>query len=249
MPGGIYSFGAGVLVGSVVDSAGVRQSYRFGTLQGIDLTIEATQKELFGELQSAVDTARGTAKYTATAKVGKIQGDMLAMLYFNETAVTGHDRLIPAETGTPSTNTYTALNAGTPWKDLGVRSAVNGQRYKRVASAPTAGQYSVVEATAVYTFAAGDANAVTVIVTYVYRASGGQRFVINNQQMGLAPVFEAYLSQARFTKSMLLHMNAGISTKLGMPTKLDDYQIFDFGVSFFGDATDKIGDFNFSDID
>lgn len=241
---GTFAFGSGILVAKVGS-----QPRRFGTLQEVQVSFDATVKELFGEDQFPVDTARGTAKIGGTAKAAKIRGSFFADIYFNETITSGSfDRLVNGEAAVPVGNSYTVANTN-GFVDLGVESAVNGKEFKWVASSPAAGQYSVNTGTGTYTFAAGDANAASVRITYLYRVtSGGGRFDITNQELGISPIFGMYLSQSRNTRNLLLQLDAAIATKLSLATKLDDYTIPDFGFSCFAHPdTGRIGQYNFSD--
>lgn len=80
-------------------------------------------------------------------------------------------------------------NTGTFVKDCGVTDG-KAIPLKRVASAPVTGQYSVDEATGVYTFIAG-MQLKTVFISFKYSATvaGAKSGVVNNLDMGYTPEF------------------------------------------------------------
>ncbi|MEX7543121.1 hypothetical protein AB0862_035890, partial [Acinetobacter baumannii] len=100
-------------------------------------------------------------------------------------------------------------------KDLGVTDA-KAIPLKRVASAPTTGQYSVDAATGTYTFAAADAGK-TVFINFRYSAmvAGAKSITVSNLDMGYTPEFAVDLQ--RDYKGKFMHMNffRCTSNKLG----------------------------------
>lgn len=146
----------------------------------------------------------------------------------------------------PSSTPYTVTvaNASSYIDDLGVYYAATGNRFTRVTTPSTAGQYSVNLSTGIYTFAATDASA-AVLISYAYTLSSGKKLVITNQVMGYTPVFKATFYTVKSTQSisagLSLVLNACTATKLSLPTKIDDYEIQELDFSAFADATGTIG--------
>jgi hypothetical protein len=135
-----------------------------GVMQSCDIEFSGSSKTLYGQLQSPVAVARSEMKYTAKAKFAQIYGKQWCDYFFGQTtsasyksASLNESHSVPAST--PYTVTITPPNSGTFSEDLGVSYASSGLSLVRVTSAPAAGQYSVNEATGVYTYAAGDASA------------------------------------------------------------------------------------------
>jgi hypothetical protein len=247
----MFPFGSGVLVG-VSLASGVQTPREFGTLQEVQLNFDPTTKPLYGSFQFPVDTARGTAKVGGTAKFATLRAGIVNDLFFTGVRTAGFNTLVPNEAHTPVTNTTTVSNVPVV-TDLGVKNAATGFQLTKVASAPAAGQYSMVLATGVYTFAAADGNA-PCLITYTYNTAGsGTNIVLSNQLLGVSPSFQIYLSEQRtqggVNKSLLVVLNACTASKLALPTKLEDYLIQDFAFDCFADNAGNIGTVHLSDND
>ena len=208
-------------------------------------------KELWGQFQFPVDIARGQGKITGRAKFARIFGAIYGDLFFGQTPATGQLTVSENEAATvPATSPYTVTvaNAATFSDDLGVfyaGGANAGQRFTRVTTPSSAGQYSVNPSTGVYTFAAADASA-ALLVSYLYApTSSGKKLVVINQLMGFTPTFKATFYTVKSTlgvsAGLALVLNACTATKLSLPTKTDDYEIQEFDFSAFADATGTIG--------
>jgi hypothetical protein len=245
------AFGAGALWGTRTDvtGSGIGPD-QFGILQDVQIDFDWTTKELWGQFQFPVDIARGQGKITGKAKFARIYGAIYGDLFFGQTPATGQLTVSENEAGTvPATTPYTVTvaNASGFVDDLGVyyASGANaGNRFTRVTTPSSTGQYSVNPATGIYTFAAADAGA-ALLLSYAYNAAGGKKLVITNQLMGYTPVFKATFYTTKTTGStpggLLLVLNACTATKLSLPTKIDDYEIQEFDFSAFADATGAIG--------
>ena len=144
----------------------------------------------------------------------------------------------------PSTGPYTVTPAKAVWvADYGVRDGLTGVPATKTASAPATGQYSC-GTTGVLTFAAADAG-LTRTITYSYTTTGGWNMVMANQLQGQAPVFQVALQQTYLNKVYAIQLYACTSTKLTMPTKMEDYMISDFEFSAFANSAGNIGKTSF----
>lgn len=240
----ILSFGSGTLVGVRTDVANATP-VKFGALQDVSVEFSASIKELYGGSQFPIAVARGTGKINCKAKLGQIMGGVFSDLFFGTTMATGQLAFVHDEAGAvPAASTYivTVANSATWVEDLGVINATTGLPMKKVASAPATGQYSVVAG--VYTFAAADAS-VAVLISYTYTiAAAGQKLVVANQALGVQPVFSVYL-KTNYTapngvKYSYLKLNACVSNKLTLPTKLEDFTIMELDFSAFSDNAGNI---------
>src|SRR5579862_9136447 len=159
------AFGAGALWGNRTDvtGSGIGPD-QFGILQDVQIDWDWQTKELWGQSQFPVDIARGQGKITGKAKFARIFGAIYGDLFFGQTPATGQLTVSENEAASvPATTPYTVTvgNASNFSDDLGVfyASGANaGQRFTRVTTPSSAGQYSVNTATGVYTFAAADAE-------------------------------------------------------------------------------------------
>lgn len=242
-----FGFGAGVMFATPSDSV-TPTPIRFGVLQEVSVDFSFTTKQLFGSYQFPIAIGRGTAKVSGKAKFAQIDGQVLTKIMFNNTPAANQILIVDSEAGTvPASSSYTVTVSGSAsWEsDLGVNYATTGQPFKRVASAPAAGEYSV--ASGVYTFASGDASA-SVLISYAKTASSsGTKTTITNQVLGSAVPFRIDLYQNSPNvagQQWGLRLNACMSGKLTLATKLEDFTIPEFDFEAFADSSNNLGILN-----
>lgn len=245
-----YGFGSGNLFGYRTDVA-TPQPIQFGALQDVTVDINFNVKELFGQNQFPVAVARSTGKITGKAKMGRIQAAAFNELFFGQTLASGQKVTAVNEGPTPiPTTPFTITVAnGTTWvEDLGVFDATTGQPFTRVSTAPAAGQYSVA-AGGVYTFAAADNTAARKVnISYTYTiAATGQKMTVTNQVLGSAPQFKAVLFETYQGNKLQLELFACISTKLSIPTKMEDFVIPELDFSAFADSSGNVLSLSFAE--
>lgn len=239
-------FGSGVLWGKRTDS-GVYTPSQFGVLQDISIDMSFNMKELFGMYQFPVAIARGTAKWTGKAKFAQMRARQYNDVFFGQTLTEGtmlatafdEAGAVPAAAGP---YTVVVANAATFVGDLGVKYAATGIALKKVAAAPAQGQYSVDEATGTYTFAAADAGAaILTSYTWTQTLAGSGKIAITNQLLGSQPNFQMNLFQTYNGKVANLQLNACVSSKLSLATKLEDWEVPEFDFSVLADASNTVG--------
>ncbi len=243
----MFSFGSGVLWGTRTDVANATP-INFGLVQEVTIDESATIKELYGQLQHPVAIARGTVKTTGKAKVAKISGIAMASLYYGTSVVAGQVATAYAEAGSvPAVSTYTVTvaNSATWVDDAGVVYAATGIPFTKVASGPTAGQYSV--AAGVYTFAAADASA-AVLISYTYTIpSGGQKFTVTNQLLGFTPTFKLKFYTTFQGQAVSVQYPNVTASKLSFVTKLEDFVMPEFDFSCFADSAGNVCTWSFGE--
>lgn len=237
-----YVFGSGVLFGR---RTGVTTPtpVRFGALQDVAIEIAFSTKELYGQYQFPLAIGRGTAKITGKAKFGQFNAQAFNDLFFGESSLgTGETITAVQEAANVSANTVTVTHNSTYAQDLGVLVTATGQVLQRVASAPSgSGNYSCNETTGVYTFNSA-MNNTPVQVSYSYTdASNGNNIVIANQLLGVAPQFLLVLTESFNSNKLNLQLNACMSSKLTLATKLEDFTTPEFDFQAFADASNNIG--------
>jgi hypothetical protein len=234
---GIYVFSSGVAVARFKDTDGILQSRKLPTLQEASVKFDGTIKEMFGANAYSEDSAGGSRKITGSFKVGQIRAGALSDLFFAATPSTGSIIMVDGEAIAALTPVSNATDVGhTNITDMGLISGVNGSVYKRVASAPAAGQYSVVESTGIYTTAAGDANAATVRPSYRYtNSSVGKTYEMGNPLLGTIADMEVMLWKPRFTKNMGILLYHAVVTSLDLPAKREEYTEATMNFSCFVD--------------
>jgi hypothetical protein len=244
-------FGAGALWGNRTDvtGSGIGPD-QFAILQDCQTDFDFQVKDLYGQNQFAVDSARGQAKLTVKAKYARVFAAVYGDLVFGSTPVSGQLTVSENEPQTvPATSPYTVTvgQAAEFSDDLGVYYASGsnvGLRFTRVTTPSAAGQYSVNLSTGVYTFAAADASA-AIVISYLYTSSTGKKIAITNQLMGFTPTFKATLYTTKATLGVpaasCLVLNRCTTTKLSLPQKIDDYEIGEIDFMAMDDGSGNIG--------
>jgi len=242
------AFGSGVLIAT--PSGANATPVQFGALQDVSIDFSFSSKQLFGQYQFPIAFARGEGKITGKAKFANIDGPLYNSCFFGQTLSTGQKLWAYNEAGAvaaASPYTYTVANASAFDADLGVVYASSGLALTRVASAPTAGQYSL--AAGVYTFGASDSGkAILVSYSYTQTASGsGSRAVLSNKLMGVAPTFQIDFYQTSANASAgqwSLRLYNCVSTKLTVATKTQDFGIPELDFQAFANAANNLGEIN-----
>lgn len=231
------AFGSGSLWG--IDSGANPTPPRFGALQDCTVDFAFNTKELTGTYQFPIAVARGTGKISCKAKFAQLSGRVINSLFFNNTKAAGQTSIAQDEAGTVASGGITVANSANFVDDLGVHYAATGLPLVRVAAAPSAGQYAV--AAGAYSFNVGE-NGTQMKLDYSYSISGsGEKITIANQVIGQAPTFKAVFTQAFASLRHTLTLNANVSSKLAIGTKLEDFLMPEMDFSAFADAGNNIG--------
>ena len=238
----MFQFGIGGLFANPVGGNASTPSWpqQFATIQDVHIEISQKLVELMGQNKMPDDVAPSDEKITGKAGMANIQIDLYNTLFAGETTTTGGTAVtpFPGELGTVATASVTVTHSATWVTDLGVQyvTPVGNIRFlQRVASAPTAGQYSV--AAGVYTFNATD-NAQKVYICYTYTISAtGRTLSRQNHLQGYGPVFEIFIPLQYQGLGNVLHMRQCRSSKIGLPFKRDGHLINDFEFTCYPDAS------------
>lgn len=246
-----YAFGAGAFFGNRTDvtGSGIGPD-QFAVLQDINIDFGFEVRELHGQFSFPLDVARGKGKINGKAKYARIFAAIYGDLFFGSTPTTGMTTVIENESAAiPATSPYTVTvaQAATFLDDLGVYYAGGtspGFRFTRVTTPTIPGTYSVNLSTGVYTFAAAD-EGVAVKISYIYTSATGKSVVITNQIMGFVPVFKGTFytqkNTAGVSGALALILYACSSTRLALPTSLDNYTIQELDFSAYDPGTGIIG--------
>lgn len=231
-------FGNGFLFG--IPSGGTAP-LAFSALQNISVDFSRDLKMLYGSNQFPLEVAGGKAKIECKAGIGKLDPVLFNNIFFGATVTTGQTIGQVNEAATIPATPYqvTVANAANFRVDLGVYDTTAGIFLTWVTSAPATGQYSVVVATGVYTFAAADTTH-NLLISYTYNASTtGKTLTGTNTPLGTIVAFKAVLCNSYGTSATVLTLNKCISSKLSMPFKQDDFMLpaFDFSAQDDGTGT------------
>lgn len=249
-----FGFGSGSLYGVRTDISNPTP-VQFGTLQEASVDMSFTVKELQGQYQAPVSVARAGQKITGKIKNATIVARNFNDIFFGQTLGSASvlrtvvNEGAPNGTAIPTTPfQITTANGATQVSNLGVVNAATGVQFQRVASSPTAGQYSVVESTGVYTFASADnVSAIKVLISYTYTDTSvttSGRITAANQLMGAAPVFKLVLGESYNGNGLSLVLYQCIATKLSMTFKNEDFMIPELDFSAFANSAGNYFDWN-----
>ncbi len=243
----MFVFGSGVLIGTPSGGSPIN----FGLVQEVSLNVATTTKALYGQFNFPVAIGSGTKKMTGKAKMARISGQALGSLFFGVTPAAGSTQTQFGEaTAVPASSpyTYTATNHSTFVADQGVTYASSALPLKLVASAPTAGEYSVSAAGA-YTFSSADAGT-AVLISYTYTlAGGGASVAVSSALIGPSVSFSANLfAQDPSTgKQFSVLLYNCVAEKLSFGTKVEDFLMPELDFQCFANAAGQVCQFNFGD--
>jgi hypothetical protein len=226
-----------------------------GYVQEFSLDEAAETKDLFGQNQYPLVSARGTIKITGKAKAAELSGIAVNNCYHGQSNFSSGQLQMASSPSTaipttPFQITPTVPGSGTWTTDLGVINAATGLPFQKVASGPTTGQYSV--AAGVYTFAAADdsgGNAYSVIITFAYTTTGsGQTMIVTNQLIGTTPLFQLDYATTLNGNPYYLRLFQCIASKLGQSFKLTDFMMPEIDFSVFANAAGQVYEASYPQI-
>lgn len=215
-----------------------------GVLQEATVDFKGDLKTLFSQYQFPIAQARGKVNVNLKAKLAVFDILLLNQIYFAQSSATGIDLMVQNEEHTVS-NTNTATVTNTPINtDWGVSYASTGQEFQYVPNAAalsTTGLYTVNLTSGVYTFNSGDQSA-SVYINYNYNVNNrGTTVTLANQLMGYAPELEIFLWNDFRSKYMAIQLNQVTLGGISVPTKLEDFWIFDIDGAANVDASNTLG--------
>lgn len=215
-----------------------------GTLQEGSVEFAFSSKPVQGQNQLPDEIFRSDGKITGKSKMAQIKMDLFAS-FFGGTPATGQLIPIMGEAGTipasPGPYTITSAAGANFNKDLGVIFAATGLSLTRVADTPATGQYSLVEATGVFTFASADKGLAVKFDYLKNSALVGKTLTIVNQLAGVAPTFLMVLMNLTGVNGAVMILNKCMSEKLSFAAKQGNVAIPEFDFAAAADDADNVG--------
>ena len=237
-------FGPGALFLQRTDLANATP-VNIGRANEFQLDQQFSKKELYGQSQFPLFVARGTAKFTAKAKMALVSGIALNSAFFGATMAAGQQATALSESGTISAGAYTTANHATFVSDLGVVYAATGLPLTYVTGSPGAGQYT--QSAGVYGFNTGD-NGKAIFVTYTFAVAGaGQSFTMTNPMLGTTPSFQLWYYTSTNSVPLNIQLFSCVSDKLSLAFKLEDFMMPELDFSCFANAGGNIGVYSFGE--
>lgn len=248
---GVARFGPGI---AIITRADVTPStpINIGYAQSLALSWKGSTKDLFGQNQFPILSARSTIKTSGKLVAAVDSGIAMNAMFFGQSFTTGgiiwnigEAHSVPAV----STYTVTVTNSATFDVDLGVTYTATGLPFQKVTSVTAVGQYSV--ASGVYTFFSGDASA-TIAITYSSTVTTpGQNIVIANKLIGFTPTFQLdYYTNVNqpAAKPVIYRIYSCISDSLSDDFKLEDFSMPTFDFAFFQNAAGNIASKYYNEV-
>lgn len=212
---------------------------RVAVIQDISIEIKRDLKELHGEERYAVDVASGNESISGKYKSGEFDPSWLSENFLGANRTTGTLEMVRREPGTVATATVTVAGDDDFNEDYGVVDA-DGNPLTRVAATPAVGQYSVNEATGVYTFNASD-NAKTFYFTYLKEVETGETYTVNNSLAGDSVYCSLFLYKtSRSGKQFGLRLANATFESASFGFKLNEHTMPEGAFKGFANAEGKV---------
>lgn len=212
----------------------------FALIDSVSLDFQLKLKELYSQSVYPIAGGASTGKVTGKAKISSFSPTIMNSLFFGaSSAGSGLTVVQYGPYAIPPSTPYTVTPASpAATTDLGVFYATVGtgilqKQFQKVASGPTAGQYTF--SAGVYTFAAADAGA-SILISYEATAAGSSSFAISNQLSGMAPQFQVNFSGVYGGNVYLFNFPNCNSEKLSFATKVNDWVGVEFDFEAFSGA-------------
>ena len=236
-------FDSGYLFGV---AAGSLTPVKFGSLQGVKALADFKLNPVQAQLQSPSLYLIDGLGFKFTAKAAQINGLLMNTLFFGE-ALSQGSYMVSRDNSITVPSGKTWHPHGTFAQDLGVQYSGTGIQLTTVPAFITPGTYTVSNGT--YTFADADVGK-TLIISYLYFVSTGNRINLQNRFKGPAPSFQAILQGQYDGKQVVWNLNRCVSRQLMMNLVLENFTIPEFSFDAIGDqvgANGSIGVFSYSD--
>lgn len=236
-----WFFGAGELIARPKGGTPVRVA----TLQGVDIDIGATPKNLIGSRQYAEASVRAGSTISGKIQSGRFDGRLISNLFLGASEVDGS---IQSGLIVPVTDEIVTIDddgSATPKlggakfdSDLGAIDLVSRGAYKWVKQDPAAGEYTYDEATGDYTFSVDDAGKKVALSYLKFDSTQGTTTTITNDEMGEQQSFEL-ISYDK--KGLFIQLYACQFNKATLQRKNDDYLIPNLEFDAYADDIRGVG--------
>jgi hypothetical protein len=240
-------FGPGVLIVTRTDLTTPQTPVNIGYAQELTLDAAGETKQLYGQDQLPLVTARSTIKATGKIKAAMIQPLAYNTCFWGQSSTVGGRSWNIGESKTVPTGggTVTVSNGATFDADLGAVYASNQVPFQRVTVAPTIGTYSVNTTNGQYAFASAD-QSLGVNITYTNTIATGSTLAIVNQPIGFTPTFQLdYWTQLNQPQALPFSVRVYycVADKLMMQFKLTDFMMPEFDFTYAALQSGKVVDY------
>lgn len=254
-------FGPGILICTRTDITPATP-INVGYAQEFSIDFAGTTKQLFGQNQLPLVSARGTIKSTGKIKAAVLSGQAMNALFWGQTVSTASGQIAWTVGSTFSLSTAAATqivgSSLTFEADLGVTFVNSGLPGRRVSTGleTSSGLYSV-SLTNTYTFSAADTTGLTagttnpIKVSYTSTTTTGQSIIVLNQLIGYSPTFQLdyYTNLNQPTaKPFVVRCYQAIASKQAFAWKLEDFNMPEYDFDLFSDASSRLVNMVFPEV-
>ena len=225
----------------------------FAKLQDVKFDVTWDVKELYGQLQFPIETARGKAKMSLTAAWAEIRADAMNQI-LDGTVTSGSYAVSPdnaytvvsCATAASTATAVTVPGGGTFYRNLQVVNVADTTLPPVVMtlaadSVPSESGTYYTSTDGTYIFSSVDGVAgLSVQITYEYSLATGKTVAVINKQMGIAPRFGVRVYNTYADYQFGLWFPSVIAPKLSFNLKLDDFTIPDFEMNPFADGAGNV---------
>lgn len=216
------------------------------TIQETSFDFKGDVKKLMGEGQYAVDAAIGSIEIGCKCKNGQLDLAAVNDLFFGKTIAANGEELVKNESITVAAGVATLAGGAQTVQDLGIFNAATGLQYKRVATAPTAGQY-VWGASGALTFNVSE-NAQLLLASYLKNnTTTMQSISLTNDVAGTTTTIKGFFSKKfRDGRQLNIHLYNLIVPGINFGFKLNDYTMPEFSMEVFADPVLGVGKYSWT---
>ncbi len=244
------TFGPGILIVTRTDLTN-QTPINIGYAQELSLDVKGTTKQLYGQNQFPLVSARGTIKASGKFVAAEISAFAWNSFFYGMSAFIagGYAWQVNEQHVVPAGGTFTVTAGGSFDADLGVLYGATGLPALKGSVAPGANSYQQTTG-GVYILNTADVGK-TVGITYSASTAVGQSLLITNQPIGTTPTFQldyyTNLNQPTSTP-FAVRVFSCVAGGHTMGFKLEDFMMPNFDFDFFALPNGNVMDYVFPQI-
>lgn len=245
-------FGPGIAIVTRTDVS-PSLAINIGYAQSFSIDFSATEKDLHGQYQYPLVSARGTIKCTGKLTAAVISGLAWNEAFFGQSFAAGgfawniqEPHAVP---GSASGYALAVSNAANFDVDLGATYAGSGLPLQR-SSGTASGTGYYLEASGSYSFSSYNSGQ-NILVTYTNATTVGQNLAVANKLIGTTPTFQLdyYTNLNQPTaKPFAVRLFACVGSKLALAAKLEDYLMPEIDFGFYANAAGNVFEMVFPEV-
>jgi len=261
----LATFGPGILICTRTDISN-GTPVNVGYAQEFSIELAGNTKQLFGQNQFPLVSARATVKASGKLKAAVLSGIAMNNLFWGQTLSTASGLISwnvnsTYTLSTTSTAGLVVANSTIFDADLGVTFVNTGLPGRRVSTGAetSSGLYSVSSTgnPVFYYFSTADTTSLTagttnpIKITYTQTTGGASSLLIANQLIGVSPTFQLdyYTNLNQPTaKPFVVRCYQAIASKAALAFKLEDFMMPEYDFDLFANNSGQLANMVFPEI-